>query len=50
MLGNQIDTYFHGGPAPAIGAAITILLSLFLMVAMAYYIVTIHRAARDLPS
>jgi spermidine/putrescine transport system permease protein len=50
MLGNQIDTYFHGGPAPAIGAAITMLLSLFLMVAMAYYIVTIHRAARDLPS
>jgi ABC-type spermidine/putrescine transport system permease subunit I len=48
MLGNQIDDYFHGGPAPAIGAAITLFLSLFLMVAMAYYILTIHRASKEL--
>src|SRR6185312_11714019 len=27
MIGNQIDLYFHGGPQPTIGAAITILLS-----------------------
>ena len=28
MLGNQIDLYFHGGPQPTIGAALTIILSL----------------------
>jgi spermidine/putrescine transport system permease protein len=48
MIGNQIDLYFHGGPQPTIGAAITILLSAFLVVGMAYYIWTIHRASREL--
>jgi hypothetical protein len=27
MIGNQIDLYFHGGPQPTIGAAITVLLA-----------------------
>jgi ABC-type spermidine/putrescine transport system permease subunit I len=50
MIGNQIDLYFHGGPQPTIGAAITILLSAFLVVLMAYYMWTIHRASRELRS
>jgi spermidine/putrescine transport system permease protein len=48
MIGNQIDLYFHGGPQPTIGAALTIILSAFLVVLMAYYMRTIHRASRDL--
>ncbi len=48
MVGNQIDLYFHGGPQPTIGAAITILLSVFLTVLMAYYMWSIHRASREL--
>jgi len=27
MIGNQIDLYFHGGPQPTIGAAITIIVN-----------------------
>ena len=50
MIGNQIDLYFHGGPQPTIGAAITILLSAFLVVLMGYYMWTVHRAARELPA
>jgi ABC-type spermidine/putrescine transport system permease subunit I len=50
MIGNQIDIYFHGGPQPTIGAAITIILSAFLVVLMGYYMWTIHRASRDLPA
>ncbi len=49
MIGNQIDLYFHGGPQPTIGAAITILLSAFLMILMGYYMWTIHRASREVP-
>ena len=30
MIGNQIDLYFHGGPQPTIGAAITLVLAAFL--------------------
>ena len=48
MIGNQIDLYFHGGPQPTIGAAITILLSLFLLILMGYYLWTIHRATKEL--
>ena len=48
MIGNQIDLYFHGGPQPTIGAAITILLSAFLVVLMGYYMWTIHRASKEL--
>jgi ABC-type spermidine/putrescine transport system permease subunit I len=49
MIGNQIDLYFHGGPQPTIGAAITILLSAFLMVLMGYYMWTVHRASKEVP-
>jgi spermidine/putrescine transport system permease protein len=50
MLGNQIDLYFHNTSQPTIGAALTLLLSLFLVVLMAYYMVTIARATRELQS
>ncbi|HEX5469157.1 MAG TPA: ABC transporter permease [Gaiellaceae bacterium] len=47
MVGNQIDLYFHGGPQPTIGAALTIILAAFLTLLMAYYMWSIHRAQRD---
>jgi ABC-type spermidine/putrescine transport system permease subunit I len=50
MLGNQIDLYFHNTSQPTIGAALTILLSLFLVVLMAYYMITIARATKELES
>jgi spermidine/putrescine transport system permease protein len=47
MIGNQIDYYFHYGGQPTIGAAITVVLSVFLTVLMAYYLWTIHKASRE---
>jgi len=47
MIGNQIDLYFHGGPQPTLGAALTIVLAVFLTLLMAYYMWSIHRAQRD---
>ncbi|HVM83608.1 MAG TPA: ABC transporter permease, partial [Candidatus Binatia bacterium] len=48
MLGNQIDIFFHGGPQPSVGAALTLILSAFLAVLMAYYMVTIAKAQKEL--
>jgi spermidine/putrescine transport system permease protein len=48
MLGNQIDIYFHGGPQPGVGAALTLVLSGFLAILMIYYMVTISRAQKEL--
>jgi ABC-type spermidine/putrescine transport system permease subunit I len=36
MLGNQIDLYFHFTSQPTVGAALTLLLSAFLVILMAY--------------
>ena len=47
MIGNQIDFYFHGGPQPTIGAAITIVLAAFLTLLMGYYLWTIHRSTQQ---
>ena len=47
MIGNQIDLYFHGGPQPTIGAALTIVLAAFLTILMLYYMRSIHRAQRE---
>ena len=47
MIGNQIDFYFHGGPQPTIGAAITIVLAAFLTLLMGYYLCTIHRSTQQ---
>jgi putrescine transport system permease protein len=50
MLGNQIDLYFHSTSQPTIGAALTVLMSLFLVILMGYYLVTVARATKDLES
>jgi ABC-type spermidine/putrescine transport system permease subunit I len=50
LIGNQIDLYFHGGPQPTIGAAITVILAAFLTLLMAYYMWTIHRASKEVPA
>jgi spermidine/putrescine transport system permease protein len=47
MIGNQIDIFFHGGPQPSVGAALTLILSLFLAVLMAYYMFTISKAQKE---
>src|SRR4029079_5637887 len=47
-IGNQSDLYFHGGPQPTIGAALTIILSAFLVLLMAYYMWTIHKSSKEL--
>jgi ABC-type spermidine/putrescine transport system permease subunit I len=50
MIGNQIDFYFHNQGQPTIGAAITIILALFLTALMAYYMWSVHRASREVPA
>ena len=50
MLGNQIDLYFHSTSQPTIGAALTLILSLFLVVLMGYYLITVARATKNLES
>ena len=47
MIGNQIDLYFHNTSQPTIGAALTLLLSAFLVILMAYYMVTVARATKE---
>ncbi|HWD77205.1 MAG TPA: ABC transporter permease [Solirubrobacteraceae bacterium] len=48
MLGNQIDFYFHGGPQPTVGAAITVVLAAFLVVVMSYYLFSVNRAQKEM--
>lgn len=43
MLGNAINGYVQGGPDKALGAALTLLLSAFLLVFMLYYLRTLRR-------
>ena len=38
MIGNQINLFFQGGPQQTVGAALTLILSVFLAVLMAYYL------------
>jgi putrescine transport system permease protein len=47
MIGNQIDLFFHGSAVPTLGAAITIILSAFLVILMGYYMWTVHKASKD---
>ena len=47
MLGNQIDIFFHGGPQPAIGAALTLVLSALPRRADGLLHVTVARASRE---
>jgi spermidine/putrescine transport system permease protein len=46
MIGNQIDLAIHRGSEKPIGAALTVVLSLMLVVLMAYYLRQTHRAGK----
>ena len=43
LLGNTINNYVQGGPDKALGAAMTLLLSAFLLVFMLYYLRVLRR-------
>ena len=43
LLGNTINNYVQGGPDKALGAALTLLLSAFLLVFMLYYLHELRR-------
>lgn len=45
MIGNQIEYYLHGSTSPQTGAALVIVLSVLLVILMAYYLVSTARAA-----
>ena len=47
MVGNQIEFYLRGSSQPQTGASLVVILMVFLMVAMAYYLVTIARSQRE---
>ncbi len=47
MVGNQIEFFLRGSSQPQTGAALVIILMIFLMVLMAYYLVTIARSQRE---
>ncbi len=46
MLGNQISLYIRGGQQVAVGAALVVVLMLFLALVMAYYLVSTSRMQR----
>jgi spermidine/putrescine transport system permease protein len=47
MVGNQIELFLLQGPQKDLGASIVLLLSLVLLVFMAYYLVLTQRAAKE---
>ena len=47
MLGNTINGYVQGGPDKSLGAALTMLMSLFLLVFMAFYLRSARREQRE---
>jgi spermidine/putrescine transport system permease protein len=47
MVGNQIEFYLRGSSQPQTGASLVVILMVFLMIAMAYYLVTIARSQRE---
>jgi ABC-type spermidine/putrescine transport system permease subunit I len=47
MIGNQINLFIHG-PQKTVGAALTVVLMLMLVVLMAYYLVSTARTSREL--
>ncbi len=48
MIGNQIEFFLRGTSQPQVGAALVLILSGFLLVLMAYYLVTTNRAQKEL--
>ena len=47
MVGNQIEFYLFEGSQKNAGASLVVVLSVFLMVAMAYYMWSTDRATRE---
>jgi ABC-type spermidine/putrescine transport system permease subunit I len=47
MVGNQIEFYLRGTSQPQTGASLVVVLMVFLMVAMAYYLITIAKSQRE---
>jgi spermidine/putrescine transport system permease protein len=47
MIGNQIELFLLQGPLKNLGAVLVLLLSLVLMLFMAYYLLLTQRASRD---
>ena len=47
MVGNQVEFFLRGSSQPQTGASLVIILMGFLMVLMAYYLVTIARSQRE---
>jgi ABC-type spermidine/putrescine transport system permease subunit I len=48
MIGNEIYLYIKGGQQIPVGAALVVVLMVFLLVLMGYYIVSTARAQRKL--
>jgi spermidine/putrescine transport system permease protein len=47
MIGNQIELFLLEGPQKNLGASLVLVLSIVLLVFMAYYLVLTQRASRD---
>ncbi|MEA2360690.1 MAG: spermidine/putrescine transport system permease protein, partial [Solirubrobacteraceae bacterium] len=47
ILGNAINGYVQGGPDKSLGAALTLLLSAFLLVFMLYYLRVVRADQRE---
>jgi putrescine transport system permease protein len=47
MMGNVVNGYVQGGPEKALGAALTIVLSAFLLIAMLWYVRTLRAEQRE---
>ena len=47
MIGNEIEFYLLGSSQKAVGASLVLILSLMLMLLMAYYLVTTSRASKE---
>ena len=47
MVGNEIEFYLLGSSQKAVGASLVLILSLMLMLLMAYYLVMTSRASKE---
>jgi ABC-type spermidine/putrescine transport system permease subunit I len=47
MIGNVINGYVQGGPDKSLGAAMTMILSAFLLIFMAFYLRSLRRDQRE---
>jgi ABC-type spermidine/putrescine transport system permease subunit I len=47
MVGNEIEFYLLGSSQKAVGASLVLILSIMLMLLMAYYLVTTSRASKE---